>query len=115
MQIKLSKNQWEFIGKKAGWTPSMTPSIRKKSSILKKIRKMSESGDDKTDIVRDIINLSSNTIATLSGKKDYQSIEDVQNKFVEFAQKMQPQRQWKNWVDAWQEFWQTELTGNVAI
>lgn len=106
MKIALSKRQWEFIGKQAGWT-----------IYPKKLDKQSESiaSDETTDIVRDIVNLSSGTMATLTGKKDYASIEEVQNQFANFAQKMQPQRNWHHWVDAWQEFWQSKLMNGVPL
>ena len=110
MKIALSKRQWEFIGKQAGWITLFRQTLDKRAD-----NGVADATDEKTDIVRDILGLSSGTMATLSGKKDYASIEEVQNQFANFAQKMQPQRNWRNWVDAWQEFWQSELMNGTPL
>jgi hypothetical protein len=46
--------------------------------------------------------LSNGTLATLTGWKDYYSLDCIRQKFMEFV--MQHPEQFKNWQEAWNEF-----------
>jgi hypothetical protein len=59
-----------------------------------------------TTLERDILALSSGTIATLTGRRDYQSIDDIQGDFLTFVRyrfrnRHQP---WPTWAVAWTDF-----------
>jgi len=59
-----------------------------------------------TMLERDILALSSGTIATLTGRRDYTSIDDIQGDFLTFVRyRYRDHRQpWPTWAHAWQDF-----------
>lgn len=58
------------------------------------------------NILMDIVNLSSGTMAKLTGKRGYQELEEAQNNLVDYAKKGLSVYggQWKNWNDVWEDF-----------
>jgi hypothetical protein len=58
-----------------------------------------------TALERDILALSSGTIACLTGRSDYQSIDDIQGDFLTFVRYRYFNRQpWTTWAEAWKDF-----------
>ena len=60
----------------------------------------------RTELERDILALSSGTIATLTGHKDYESIDHIQGDFLTFVRfRYRDRRQpWPTWAHAWNDF-----------
>jgi hypothetical protein len=54
-------------------------------------------------ITEDIANLSSGTISSLTGYRDFEQIDEFQNEFTEFAQDY-PNNSWQSWLDAYRDF-----------
>jgi len=101
MKIKLSKSQWESMNKKSSFSPEDIEAIKKvrdKSTIS-----LNDSAN-KLKIIKDVINLSSGTIGTLTGFNDYETIGDIQNDFVVYVKTLIPTKHWEHWMDAWKEF-----------
>lgn len=59
-----------------------------------------------TQLERDILSLSSGTIATLTGRADYESIDHVQGDFLTFVRLRYSDRRqpWPTWAHAWNDF-----------
>lgn len=63
-------------------------------------------GSSKSEIVKDVMGLSSGTLATLTGKKEYAYLDKLHQKFIQFvvgALDSDP-KAYKNWKDAWKYF-----------
>ena len=52
--------------------------------------------------MRDAINLSSGTLATLTGRRSFTELEQIQAEFVAFVEKHPGQ--YETWIKAWQAF-----------
>jgi hypothetical protein len=61
-------------------------------------------GMSRQEILHDIANLSSGTLATLTGLRGYKELDVVQEEFLSFAQKSIGSRRWRQWQDAWKEY-----------
>lgn len=55
-------------------------------------------------IVKDCALLSSGTLATLTGARDYETLDAIHSEFITYVRTIAPKRQWKTWVDAWKEY-----------
>ena len=60
------------------------------------------------DLVQDAMNLSSGTIANLTGIRDYSRIESIQLDFIEFCE--ENHRLYKSWSKAWATYWSIRHT-----
>ena len=54
------------------------------------------------NIVLDAINLSSGTLATLTGKRTYEELDAIQAEFVRFA--VSQDGEFDTWMEAWNAF-----------
>ncbi len=64
--------------------------------------------DEHTDtITRDAANISSGTLAGLTGKRLYAELDIIQAEFVAFVE--QCPGQYENWIAAWRDFWKKDL------
>ena len=106
MKIKISKSQWEKIGRKANWIKaSISPEdvqaikeLRDKSTIsLNDAQKY-------LDIIKDCTNLSSGTMATLTKINDYSKLDIIQQDFITFVKAMIPKMHYETWMEAWNDF-----------
>lgn len=106
MKFKISRSQWEEMGKKAGWIKKAIST--EEVSAIKELRDKStvSLNDAKKflDVIGDCINLSSGTMATLTGIKNYADLDIIQQDFVNFTKTMIPKRHYSNWQEAWDDF-----------
>jgi len=56
------------------------------------------------NIIKDCRQLSSGTMATLTGNTKYAEIDIIRADLVDFASAVGPKRNWESWQDAWEEF-----------
>jgi len=56
------------------------------------------------NIIKDCRQLSSGTMATLTGKTKYAEIDIIRADFVSFVEMKGPKMNWECWQDAWKEF-----------
>lgn len=56
------------------------------------------------NIEQDARQLSSGTIATLTGERLYAHIDGWRDDFTIYVRTFQGQRRWGSWIDAWNEF-----------
>jgi hypothetical protein len=62
-----------------------------------------ESAKVKESVLKDVASLSSGTLASLSGFKDYKTLEKLQNDLVDFVLEVGEQN-FDNWMDVWESF-----------
>ena len=79
----------------------------KKESEKVKMGNYKTISEKKKKLLNDCLNLSSGTIATLTGLRSYSDIEKVQNKFVAFVK--DSRGHYKNWQFAWRAFVKKKL------
>jgi hypothetical protein len=71
---------------------------------------MSESGisfeeaKKKLEIIKDVAALSSGTLATLTGAREYRILDKIHTGFVIFTKEQIPHRRWRHWQDAWDAY-----------
>lgn len=55
-------------------------------------------------VLDDCRNLSSGTLATLTGRRDYADLDVIHDDFVRYVQALGPRNHWSTWVEAWRAF-----------
>jgi len=58
-------------------------------------------------VIHDAANLSDGTLATLTGKRSFAELEQIQAEFVAFVEKHPGQ--YETWIQAWRIFWEKGL------
>jgi hypothetical protein len=86
---------------------------------IKRIKELSSKTLDQAkkalEIIEDVASLSSGTLATLTGLRNYDDLDAVQADFTAFVRAMAPRREWMTWVDAWKEFDSRYRSGRSSL
>lgn len=56
------------------------------------------------DVIKDCAGLSSGTLATLTGKREYAELDEIRDFFVYFVETLIPKKHYENWHKAWDDF-----------
>lgn len=75
----------------------------KKSELRKLIREVIKESNDK--VIADVIALSSGTMAKLTGKRDYKSIDKIQSDWANWLDNQS--KVYSNWREAWEDYSKT--------
>jgi len=60
------------------------------------------------DVLNDVRALSSGTLATLTGHRDYTTLDLIHNDFITFVNITIPRTRYRTWMDAWARFWKDD-------
>jgi hypothetical protein len=76
--------------------------VKKAIKLMERSGKSKQASTTSNKVIRDIYNLSSGTMATLTGLKNYSDLDRIQREFGEFAE--DSPKNYKTWSDAWDDF-----------
>ena len=56
------------------------------------------------EVINDCVNLSSGTLASLTGYRDYSDLDDIRDAFVFFTETLIPKKHYGTWMEAWKDY-----------